>query len=124
MQGSPIHHHTGKLGMNSSQFDLNISSENTFPIRQPDPSTIVIFGASGDLTHRKLIPALYNLYRKVRLPESFCVVVLSRTAYTHDQFRHKLLAAARSLAGEDIDPEDWHEFSEHIYYFNGNIDRT
>ena len=77
------------------------------PIQNLDPSTIVIFGASGDLTYRKLIPALYNLYRKVKLPESFCVVGFSRTAYTHDQFRQELLSAAQEVADEDINLEDW-----------------
>lgn len=103
---------------------IAIRSENGFPFKFPDSSTMVIFGASGDLTHRKLIPALYNLYRKVRLPESFCVVGFSRSVYTHDQFRQNLLLAAQDLAGEEIDQEDWQEFSKHIYYFPGDINKA
>ena len=54
------------------------------------PHTIVIFGASGDLTSRKLIPALFSLYRKKRLPEGTKIVGSSRSKFSHDQWRNKL----------------------------------
>ena len=51
------------------------------------PHTIVIFGASGDLTSRKLIPALYLLFKKGRLPKETRVVGVARTKYSHDEWR-------------------------------------
>src|SRR3712207_7699422 len=58
--------------------------------RVPEPGVIVIFGASGDLTARKLIPALYDLAAARRLPMEVAVVGISRTEMSHDAFRRKL----------------------------------
>lgn len=55
--------------------------------KTPDPCTIVIFGASGDLTYRKLMPALYNLFSNGCVPEKFCVVGAGRTDMSDDAFR-------------------------------------
>jgi len=52
-----------------------------------EPCTVIIFGASGDLTARKLIPALFNLYRTGGLPQPFRIVGCARTAMTREQFR-------------------------------------
>lgn len=51
------------------------------------PTIIFIFGGSGDLTYRKLMPALYNLYLDNYLPEKFLIVGIGRTEYTNDAFR-------------------------------------
>ncbi len=61
----------------------------------PDPCAMVIFGASGDLTERKLFPALYYLARERLLPAGFSVVGCSKTPYTHEQFREKMRQAVR-----------------------------
>ncbi|MBV9454271.1 MAG: glucose-6-phosphate dehydrogenase, partial [Rubrobacter sp.] len=61
--------------------------------RVPEPNTMVIFGASGDLTSRKLVPALYDLAAQRRLPMEFAVVGVSRTRMSHDEFRKKLRGA-------------------------------
>lgn len=53
-------------------------------------NTIVILGASGDLTQRKLVPALYNLQRKGRLPVGTRIVGFARRPYTHDSFRERM----------------------------------
>jgi glucose-6-phosphate 1-dehydrogenase len=63
--------------------------------RVPDPCAMVIFGASGDLTERKLVPALYYLFRQHMLPEGFSVVGCARTPYTHERFREKMQAALK-----------------------------
>jgi glucose-6-phosphate 1-dehydrogenase len=52
---------------------------------------LIIFGASGDLTARKLIPALFNLYKGKHLPENFVVMGVSRSSMTDDDFRKKVL---------------------------------
>ena len=56
----------------------------------PEPCALVIYGATGDLTHRKLVPALYNLAHEGQLPQSFAVVGFARRPKTHDQFRAEL----------------------------------
>jgi len=84
-------------------------------------STIVIFGASGDLTSRKLVPALYQLFRKDRLTEPLRLVGFSRSEYSHDAWRSKLAASTQKFVGEKFDAEKWGEFSEQIYYHQGDI---
>ena len=59
-------------------------------MKKPDHQILVIFGASGDLTRRKLIPALYELYRQNLLPGNFAVLGASRTEMSDDEFRKKM----------------------------------
>lgn len=82
--------------------------------------TIVIFGASGDLTRRKLIPALYNLYCKNRLSSRFSIVGISRTEYSDDEFRDKMRQSVEEFSGDTFSPETWKPFAERIYYQSGN----
>jgi glucose-6-phosphate 1-dehydrogenase len=81
----------------------------------------VIFGASGDLTSRKLIPALYELYRKKRLPEKTRVVGFSRTKFSHEAWRDKLRQTTASFVGDKFDDSLWHEFAPAIFYHPGDI---
>ncbi len=87
------------------------------------PHTIVIFGASGDLTSRKLIPALYLLYQKGRLPKPTRIVGVSRTPYSHDAWRTELADSTREFIGSAFAPAVWSEFAANIFYQPGNIDR-
>lgn len=79
-------------------------------------TTIVIFGGSGDLTKRKLIPALYNNYHKGRLPDCPRIVGVSRTEYTHDEFRDYLKENVQEFAPEHFNEDKWHEFAENLFY--------
>lgn len=63
----------------------------------PENSSIVIFGASGDLTYRKLIPALYHLYANKQLPESFAILGVSRTEYSDESYREKLKKSLQEM---------------------------
>ena len=83
--------------------------------------TIVIFGASGDLTSRKLIPALYQLFRKKRLPADTRIVGFSRTAFTDETFRAMLAEAAAKFTGKDFVAELWDKFAAGIFYHAGDI---
>src|SRR5262245_269856 len=83
--------------------------------------TFVILGASGDLTHRKLVPALYHLFRKGRLPKDTRIVGYSRTPFTHDAWRGDLAKAVARYVGNDFDPGLWDRFSQNIYYQRGDI---
>ncbi|MGB4727828.1 MAG: glucose-6-phosphate dehydrogenase, partial [Thermogutta sp.] len=86
--------------------------------------TIVIFGASGDLTRRKLIPALYELHRKKRLPPETTIVGMSRTQYSHDQWREVLREATAAQVGPKLLPDLWDEFARRIYYYPGDVSRA
>jgi len=86
--------------------------------------TIVIFGASGDLTSRKLIPALYQLFRKGRLDGPPRVVGFSRSSFTHDQWRGKLAETTAHFVGEKFDPKIWDDFAQQIYYHAGDIGKA
>lgn len=79
-------------------------------------TTIVIFGASGDLTDRKLIPALLNLYCKDRLPRRFNIVGTSRRPYTHDEFRTHLMEGIRQYAPDKYNGGECNIFMQHIWY--------
>src|SRR5258708_3067950 len=85
--------------------------------------TIVIFGASGDLTSRKLIPALYSLFRKKRLPEGTRIVGFSRTPFTHEAWREKLAGSTREFEGGEFDHDVWSQFASSIFYQAGDIDK-
>ena len=83
--------------------------------------TIVIFGASGDLTSRKLVPALYQLHRKRRLPADTLVVGFSRTTFTDMSWRDELAKSTASFLGEQFDRASWLEFAPQVYYQPGDI---
>jgi glucose-6-phosphate 1-dehydrogenase len=85
------------------------------------PHTIVIFGASGDLTSRKLVPALYSLYRKGRLPNRLRIVGFSRTPIADEKWRDELAASTAKFVGNLFDVEVWRQFAASIYYHAGDI---
>jgi glucose-6-phosphate 1-dehydrogenase len=85
--------------------------------RVPEPCAMVIFGASGDLTERKLIPALYYLSRQHLLPEGFSVIGCAKTSYTDDSFRDKMRSAVKkylSLSAEHDESLD--AFTKGVHY--------
>ncbi|TCP96590.1 glucose-6-phosphate 1-dehydrogenase [Cricetibacter osteomyelitidis] len=79
-----------------------------------DNSIITIFGASGDLTHRKLIPALYHLYAAKKLPQDFAVLGVARTEYSDVEFREKMQEIVTK--NEKVEPDIFAEFLNHVYY--------
>jgi glucose-6-phosphate 1-dehydrogenase len=87
------------------------------------PTSIIIFGASGDLTQRKLMPSLLNLCRKGRLPKSFSIVGFGGTAYTDEQFRNHLLDGAKEFAGFKFTDEEWEGFAPHLFYQQGRYNQ-
>lgn len=86
--------------------------------------TLVIFGASGDLTSRKLVPALYELFRKKRLPDELRVVGFSRTNFSHDAWRDKLAESVASFVGKGFEPPLWRQFAASVFYHPGDIDNA
>jgi len=88
--------------------------------KRPHACVVVIFGASGDLTKRKLIPALYNLALEKRLPERFAVVGYARSDMTHEVFRDKMREAVEEFSRTGLkDKEVWERFASALYYERG-----
>ncbi len=86
------------------------------------PTTIVIFGASGDLTQRKLIPALCHLHRKGRLPEMTRIVGYARRPYMHEEFRKRMREGVAKLGGEVYDLHEWEAIAARLWYCRGDLD--
>ncbi len=85
--------------------------------RVPDPSIVVLFGATGDLAHRKVIPALYHLWRTNLLPHEFMLVAIGRRPYTDESFRAEIRASLEQFSRVlPIDVEAWETFEQRIDY--------
>ncbi len=83
---------------------------------------MVIFGASGDLTQRKLIPALYNLAREKLLRREFSIVGFARRAMSHDEFRKKMTEGLKRYAAGSFDSDLWRQLADKIYYVAGHFE--
>lgn len=83
--------------------------------------TIIIFGASGDLTKRKLIPALFNSFRKGRLPDEFNIVGFARRDWDDTYFRQILHDGMMEFAPDAYEDEKWSAFCGRLHYFQGNL---
>jgi glucose-6-phosphate 1-dehydrogenase len=87
----------------------------------PDPTAIVIFGASGDLTQRKLLPSLYHLHLEGLLPARFGIVGYARTELSDDEFRARAREACDTYGRCEADDEAWREFEKHLFYVAGEF---
>jgi len=94
--------------------DLGIPPEACVIDKPIDPCIILIFGASGDLAARKLIPSLYNLYLNKGLPPAFAIVGCSRTDWRRQDFQEKMGRAIQEAGS--LDTALWKEFAEKLYY--------
>jgi glucose-6-phosphate 1-dehydrogenase len=89
--------------------------------RRSAPQAIVIFGASGDLTRRKLIPAFFHLYLEGMLPERFAIVGYARTAFTDEEFREHARDAVRQFGKRSPNGQVWMDFANHLRYVTGEF---
>jgi len=94
--------------------DLGIPAGACVLDRPIEPCAIVIFGASGDLTARKLLPALYNLYLNNGLPTAFAIVGCSRTKWSREDFQNRMKDAIKELG--NLDTSRWPDFAASLYY--------
>ena len=85
--------------------------------------SIVIFGASGDLTRRKLVPALFSQFRKGRLPKETRIIGSSRSPLSHDEFRQRMQQGVEDLAGMEYEGKEWEEFSRNLWYLRGDVNQ-
>ncbi len=88
-------------------------------VAAPEPCVLVIFGASGDLTHRKLIPALYDQDRLGSLPAGLCVLGVSRTPMSDEAFREKMRASVEQFSAA-FDGTRWPAFARRLHYYAGD----
>src|SRR5271169_4192113 len=104
-----------------------VASNNPFadPLRfdrRVPECAIVIFGANGDLTKRKLLPALYRLAYERRLPDSFAIIGNSRTPMTDEAFRGKMHESVKEfLEDSPFDEDLWNSFERNIFYLAGDL---
>jgi glucose-6-phosphate 1-dehydrogenase len=87
----------------------------------PDPCVVVIFGASGDLTARKLLPALFNLRRAGLAPEETCVLGTARTDHSNAEFAEHMRAAVEEHSRIAPDEESWGSFADDLFYVSGDL---
>jgi glucose-6-phosphate 1-dehydrogenase len=105
------------MSNNCGENDCSLKSDQ--PV---DPFTIVIFGASGDLTKRKLMPSIFNLFQMGLFPKNFAIVGMS-TSLDTEKFRHEMIESVTSAIGsETLDHELVDKFSKHLYYVKGSIE--
>src|SRR4029434_1760840 len=90
--------------------------------RTAEPCAVVIFGASGDLTKRKLVPALYRLTQERLLPAEFAIIGFARSSMSHDEFRAKMKDAILTYSeAKSIDEAVWESFAKGIFYVSGDV---
>jgi glucose-6-phosphate 1-dehydrogenase len=95
----------------------NVLREGLRLERVPDPCIVVLFGSTGDLAHRKVIPALYQLWRTNLLPIEFVLVAIGRRPYDNETFRQEIRGALEKYSRVlPLDEAAWRSFSEHVEY--------
>src|SRR5690242_18441043 len=87
-----------------------------------EPCVVVIFGATGDLTHRKLIPALYNLAVDQRLPAGVSIVAFARREFSDEQFREDALNTIREFSRQEVDQGFAESFVQSIRYVQASFE--
>lgn len=103
---------------------INPLLETSRPIKTAESCIVVIFGATGDLTARKLMPALYNLAREGQLPGHFACVGFARRPKTHEQFRAEMEEAIQHFSrSSSVDPSIWKTFQEQLFYLSSDFDK-
>jgi glucose-6-phosphate 1-dehydrogenase len=99
----------------------NPLAESTRIERLPDPCVMVIFGASGDLTKRKLVPAIFDLARQGLLPSGFTMVGVARTPMSHDSFREYMHTAIQEFGKlQESESVLWETFARGLYYVSAD----
>jgi glucose-6-phosphate 1-dehydrogenase len=100
--------------------DLNMK-----PYKQPDAGVVIIFGAAGDLTSRKLIPAMFNLFLDKWLGEKFAIIGIDRVEMTDDAFRKHLRERNDKLSRRGKADDDlWNNFASRVNYIYGDVNNS
>lgn len=91
----------------------------------PPPGVFVIFGAGGDLTWRKLVPSIFNIFKKKWLPPQFAIIGMDIKPMDDDAFRKHMLEGVQQFSGqESINPDLWKDFEGHLFYFDADFQNS
>jgi glucose-6-phosphate 1-dehydrogenase len=93
-------------------------------VATPQPVTMVIFGGAGDLSHRKLLPALYNLHVDGLLPAGTAVIGVGRKEFSDDKYREFARSGVEEFSRRPIDQAKWDEFARSLFFANASIDES
>jgi glucose-6-phosphate 1-dehydrogenase len=116
--------HEGKRASRAKPVE-NVLRDGLRLERVPDPSIVVLFGATGDLAHRKVIPALYHLWRTNLLPHEFLLIAIGRREYSDDSFRAEIRKSLEQFSRVlPIDVDAWETFEQRIEYRRLDFDDT
>src|SRR5581483_4837162 len=122
----PLHRTEGPyrkdVAMLETRTILNPLREGMRVARAPEPASIVIFGATGDLARRKLVPALYNLACDNYMPPVFNIIGFARRPRTDAEIREEYQKAVTEFSRQKIQNELWNSFSQNIFYVQSNLD--
>jgi glucose-6-phosphate 1-dehydrogenase len=110
------------MAVETEQLEDNPLLEGLRLGRTPEPCALVVFGASGDLTKRKIFPALYALAYRRLLPEPFGVVGVARTEHTDDEFVEQMERAVREFGRDDFRDDVWERLAEATRYVSVSFD--
>ncbi len=105
----------------ADQSEANPLREGLSTRAVPQPCSVVIFGATGDLTHRKLLPALYNLAADGELPPPVTVIGFARREKTDQDFRREMEEAVRKFSRQTVRDEIWKTFGQSIFYHQSDF---
>src|SRR2546430_13744232 len=111
------------MNHSAEQQQMNPLREGLSTRTVPQPCSIVIFGATGDLTHRKLIPALYNLAADGELPPAVAIIGFARRPKNDDDFRKEMEEAVRKFSRQAVRDEIWKTFSQSLFYHQRSEER-
>src|SRR5213596_4188336 len=110
------------MNRSAEQQEMNPLREGLSNRAVSQPCSIVIFGATGDLTHRKLIPALYNLAADGELPPAVTVVGFARRPKSDDEFRKELEETTNQFSRQDVREDIWKTFSQSLFYHQSEFE--
>src|SRR5215510_13337084 len=107
----------------TDQLDELLTCRLDFRKRKPEPATVVIFGASGDLTARKLVPALYHLFANKQLPDPIRIVGFARREKTNEAWREELRTGVETFSRtKRVEPAAWQAFASNLFYCQGDFE--
>src|ERR1051326_5344844 len=109
------------MNRGAEQSQVNPLREGLSSRAVPQPCSLVIFGATGDLTHRKLVPALYNLAADGELPPAVTVIGFARREKSDDDFRSEMEETTRKFSRQPVRDEIWKTFAQSLFYVQSDF---
>jgi glucose-6-phosphate 1-dehydrogenase len=111
----------GPIEMTASPFLQTCDIQS--PTTKVKPFVMVIFGGTGDLSKRKILPTLLHIFKEGELPSEFAILGVARSAMDDDRYRNLIKEAIRASGEEPLEEDGWMGFSRHLFYFSADISR-